>query len=143
MLLVYINFSLQFYIKHFYDNLYIGGKVDVSDYTPVEPEGITERGDFQIEYNKDGLLLIKPKFGNKTWDIGDEWTLTYWRRHGEPNQLFYFDYLGPFTYAIKNRGKCLEYNSSTKRYIASKCNYTANQRFAFIRTLDEERSRTF
>ncbi|EEQ82672.1 hypothetical protein NCER_100579 [Vairimorpha ceranae BRL01] len=143
MLVYFLGYSLQFYIKHFYDDLYIGGDIYANDRTQVAPEGINFRGDYMYELGYSGLI-IKPKFGKKIWDIRDNYSLIYFKEHGGPNQVFQIEYIGPYTYQIINRGKCLEYKPYKREYETTFCNRMArNQKFAFIKTEEEEIYRTY
>ncbi|EEQ82673.1 hypothetical protein NCER_100580 [Vairimorpha ceranae BRL01] len=132
--------SIQFYIKHLNDDLYIEGLLESADTTQVKPTTESERGNFIIDPLSNGKIMIKPKYGNKVWDIGKGNALTYYYNHGKPNQLFKLSYVGSNSYVITNEGNCLEYQPNTKNYVSNICNNSNNQKFLIITEEDEKKN---
>lgn len=137
MLFFYFNLSVQMYIKHLNRDVYVGGLLNNINSMPLVPVNKSERENFKLYPDLNGLLLLKPKYSDKVWDVGKADTLTCWTRHGEPNQRFAFLYVGYDTYIIKNREKCMEFKPFLRKYIFSECDDSSDQKFTLVATEGE------
>ncbi|KAF9761407.1 hypothetical protein NGRA_2673 [Nosema granulosis] len=125
--------SLQFYLKHSRDENYFCTKLGKDSNTLTFCPTTNDALDLEITHVKDGIVTIKPTSGgNKTFDIANGDKLIVYPHHGGLNQQFTLIMVAPNRFAIKNRGKCVEYMSDTTFYHLKNCTFTNHQIFTII-----------
>ncbi|EEQ82669.1 hypothetical protein NCER_100576 [Vairimorpha ceranae BRL01] len=129
MFIFFINLSVQVYIRHYNDDLYISGPEQGPFQRPVEPSFITKRTDFYIDQERDGEVYIRPIDSSSVWSVNNDWTLTYSNKKGGPNQLFSLTMIAPKLFHITNMGKCVEYRHHDKKYVLTDCSSIDTQKF--------------
>lgn len=132
---------MQFYLKHSNDESYICIKQGRDSDTPTFCTNKNEALDLQISHMNNGIVSIKPtKDAKKTFDIANNDKLIVYPFHGGPNQQFILNMVAPNTFAMINRGKCLEYNNDSTFYHVRACTYTGHQLYSIVLTDYEQAS---
>lgn len=140
MLYLFIRISVQFYIKHLNDNLYMGDEIESRPGRDIVPVEKGQRVNFLITNDKDGYLYITPEHKGHIFTVGDEWTLTYDAIYYKLNQKFKLEVIRPGIYLIQNRGKCVEFVPEDQRYITNECTDSIYQMFYIFGTEEEQNS---
>lgn len=137
MLFFYLQYTLQFYVKNFIDDLFLADVFDTLTKRSLKPVYETERMDFLPIIRPDGGLIIGSASNDQVWGVGMDNILNYYPMNSQPNQIFSLVMVGPKTYIIKSMGFCIEYIPELKMYKAATCAGTNNQKFVIITKEDE------
>jgi hypothetical protein len=137
MLIFYIQFTLQFYVKNFIDDLFIADVSDSLTRRSLKPVFETERMDYLPIIRPDGGLIIGSASNNQVWGVGLDNILSYYPINNQPNQIFSLVMVGPKTYVIKSMEYCIEYIPELRIYKAAKCTGSNYQKFIVITKEDD------
>jgi hypothetical protein len=140
MLILYIGYTLQFYIKNYHNDIYMCDKAAGDAGRIITPCSRSYGLDFKATSNKYGYTSLTHSETDNVFEVqDDDQVLVYGWDKGEPNQQFLIVLVSPSTFIIKNQDLCLEYLPEEKKYIATECSGQGNQLFNILGHKDDDK----